>query len=565
MYELYEVYEPYKIRAPHEPPKVHKEHGKHKAYKVLDLFAGAGGLSLGFSQTGEFRIAVAVENNPDSQRTYKCNYPSATVLGDIQEIVDYEAFSKEYGEFDVIIGGPPCQGFSKANRQKNHIISQNNSLIKKFVEVIEKLSPQAFLMENVPMLCSDIHRFYYSEEDRTVVDDLGVIMRNDDLLLSSTVFQQAGLMELIGSPQLLSVAMLPEKILHRLRLLLKNSLDVSESDRLHFKEKNRRAIIHAIKSLDVLSCADLPGECATFRNQVLDDICAYLDGQVSFGEIQHSFRQFVEMQMLFYRSFELYRNGIIIDQYIANDTGIKVAVKSYSILEYISKRLGKQYNIEGSILNSAWFGVPQLRERYIAIGVKKEFCINPELPMGVVKREEFRTVKDAIGDLCDVSPGLMVDQEAIKLESESSFVSSLTPILRDMPELHNHIATNTSETALKRFEVLKQGQNFHNLDRSLIENTYSKPERTQNSIYLRLKYDEPSGTVMNVRKSMWIHPVHNRAISIREAARLQSFPDSFIFIGTKDSQYQQVGNAVPPLMAKAVADKVLEYLKICGV
>ena len=62
---------------------------------------------------------------------------------------------------------------------------------------------------------------------------------------------------------------------------------------------------------------------------------------------------------------------------------------------------------------------------------------------------------------------------------------------------------------------------------------------------------------------MWIHPVLNRAISIREAARLQSFPDSFKFVGTKDSQYQQVGNAVPPLMARAIAERTAEMLDVC--
>ena len=59
---------------------------------------------------------------------------------------------------------------------------------------------------------------------------------------------------------------------------------------------------------------------------------------------------------------------------------------------------------------------------------------------------------------------------------------------------------------------------------------------------------------------MWIHPTLNRAISVREAARLQSFPDSFVFKGTKDSQYQQVGNAVPPMMAKGIAEELLKYL-----
>ena len=113
---------------------------------------------------------------------------------------------------------------------------------------------------------------------------------------------------------------------------------------------------------------------------------------------------------------------------------------------------------------------------------------------------------------------------------------------------------------MERFKLIKQGQNFHSLDKSHKENTYTNIARTQNTIYLRLDYSTLSGTVVNVRKSMWIHPTKDRALSIREAARLQTFPDSFVFCGSKDSQYQQVGNAVPPMLAEAIANKLAEYL-----
>ena len=113
---------------------------------------------------------------------------------------------------------------------------------------------------------------------------------------------------------------------------------------------------------------------------------------------------------------------------------------------------------------------------------------------------------------------------------------------------------------MERFRALKQGENFHALDESMKTNTYTDVARTQRTIYLRLNYDEPSGTVVNVRKSMWIHPTLDRAISVREAARLQTFPDRFVFCGSKDKQYQQVGNAVPPIMAKAVANHLARVL-----
>ena len=114
---------------------------------------------------------------------------------------------------------------------------------------------------------------------------------------------------------------------------------------------------------------------------------------------------------------------------------------------------------------------------------------------------------------------------------------------------------------MERFRALKQGENFHALKDEMKTNTYTDASRTQKTIYLRLEYDEPSGTVVNVRKSMWIHPTRDRAISVREAARLQTFPDSFVFCGTKDKQYQQVGNAVPPILAKAIAKKLAKTLK----
>jgi len=84
---------------------------------------------------------------------------------------------------------------------------------------------------------------------------------------------------------------------------------------------------------------------------------------------------------------------------------------------------------------------------------------------------------------------------------------------------------------LERFKYLKEGQNFHDLPKELKTNTYSNAGRTQNTVYQRLKYKEPSGTVINVRKSMWIHPTKDRAISIREAARLQT---SLILFGFTD-------------------------------
>ena len=216
--------------------------------------------------------------------------------------------------------------------------------------------------------------------------------------------------------------------------------------------------------------------------------------------------------------------------------------------------------LKSNVLCAADYGAPQKRMRFVIIGVKRSISEKIALPNGSFDEDQYRTVRDAIADIEEVRPVYSLDEDkGTKLE-KVSHISVLGKQLRNTNVLKNHIVTKTTDTAMERFKVLKQGQNFHSLDNSLKSNTYTDVSRTQNTIYLRLNYDEPSGTVVNVRKSMWIHPTLDRAISVREAARLQTFPDSFIFCGTKDKQYQQVGNAVPPIMAKAIAKKIASIL-----
>lgn len=212
-------------------------------------------------------------------------------------------------------------------------------------------------------------------------------------------------------------------------------------------------------------------------------------------------------------------------------------------------------------MNAASYGVPQTRERYILIGIKHELCKRKiELPKPIIENPfNYITVKEAIKDLEDIEPttkGMDETQKRSNCPMINSYYRKLV-MIENYKEVHNHVCTATSETARHRFEKIDPGKNFHSLPEEL-KSTYENPERTQNTIYKRLDPNLPSDTVVNVRKSMWIHPIFNRAVSAREAARLQSFPDDYIFYGTKDSVYQQIGNAVPPVLGRAVAEKVLE-------
>ena len=156
-------------------------------YKVVDLFAGAGGLSLGFMQTQKFEIKVAFENNPNMQETYRLNHPKVDVRGDVCG-ADYKELEKQYGKIDVVIGGPPCQGFSNANRQRNHAISQNNMLVKQYIRAIVELQPKAFVMENVSMLKSDVHRFYLDKKDKNIVAKYNIPTKETEILLLDEPF-----------------------------------------------------------------------------------------------------------------------------------------------------------------------------------------------------------------------------------------------------------------------------------------------------------------------------------------------------------------------------------------
>ena len=131
-------------------------------YNTIDLFAGAGGLSYGYIMNGNYRIVAAAEINENARKTYRKN-----IIKDdnnfefIENVVGYDFTSLNdaiRGGIDVVIGGPPCQGFSNANRQKSNLISMNNGLVKEFFRAIKEIQPKAFVMENVSMLSSDTHR-----------------------------------------------------------------------------------------------------------------------------------------------------------------------------------------------------------------------------------------------------------------------------------------------------------------------------------------------------------------------------------------------------------------------
>lgn len=526
-------------------------------YTVIDLFAGAGGLSLGFSQTQKYEVKVAFENSPYMQETYRKNHPNTEVQGDVC-IADYDEIKRKYGEIDVVIGGPPCQGFSNANRQKNHAISQNNMLVKQYLRAILELKPKAFVMENVSMLKSEVHRFYMEKADVDIVKQYEIPVKVTQLSLLEEQYIFKGVLDILQDPQRIAAYIWEASDYYELNVIYKASKNIAklEATLQKHKAKLEKTIKRHLEGHDT-------GHITSESKKAFSALSDFYAGRLSASEVKPKIEPAIMLQRMLSKALEIHNHDIIVDSY-SLAKGVCANIQSFAVFDYLKGILEKikdGYEIDSDVLCAADYGAPQKRMRFVVIGIKRSISTKIALPKGCFDKDEYRIVRDAIEDLEDVEPFLDLeeDKDGIIIAQKAG-LGELAESLRNSDILKNHIVTKTTDTAMERFKALKQGENFHSLDESMKSNTYTDASRTQNTIYLRLNYDEPSGTVVNVRKSMWIHPTLDRAISVREAARLQTFPDSFVFCGSKDKQYQQVGNAVPPIMAKSIAEKLARVL-----
>ncbi len=212
------------------------------------------------------------------------------------------------------------------------------------------------------------------------------------------------------------------------------------------------------------------------------------------------------------------------------------------------ERLG--YSVNDNLLFSEKFGIPQKRARYFIVCSKsKDKIFNfPEKKIQVV------TVNDAIGDLPRLKNGHNVSFQKYQDGEISAYASSMKS---KKSGCENHLVTRNSDLIISRYRHIPQGGNWEDIPASLMTN-YKDRTRCHTGIYRRLSGDSPSTVIGNYRKNMLIHPIEDRGLSVREAARLQSFPDDFIFKGSIGYQQQQVGNAVPPLLAKAIFEQIIK-------
>ncbi|MDW2885764.1 DNA cytosine methyltransferase [Exiguobacterium artemiae] len=567
--------------------------------KLIDLFAGAGGLSNGFLQTGNFEVIGAVEINKDAKETYILNHnrnkdiiitAKDSSVSDISQI-DFKPYATKntvYTKDIVVIGGPPCQGFSNANRQKNYLISGNNQLVKEFARAVYEIKPVAFLMENVKTMNSKTHKFFVTHHvDDSIyayssIKHLESINKNmvpfwnkDELVLLETKnIKEKNLIKQALNLDIKKTTLLKHEYLSRLKSIVKKLKKQSSISINKIEAKEIKNIVIDLRSL-LASNIILENDIKKLFVNTAEIL------ELILSEDKYDNKTTLNTLILFLEINQLvrYRKELLDEKILTlgeiNIDGVEnykvsVEVFSYSIVEYLFNFFGSLgYNLTSDVLNSNDFFVPQKRHRFIFMGLRNEVCISSDISLPKSKNNIIFTVEDAIKDLYFIQPNKNVsDNELIyDVKNDETTMQSYYRSGSSKNVIYNHVNTDSEPLSKKRFEEIsdKGGGNFHSLSDELKNITYADASRTQNTIYLKLDGKKASPTVVNVRKSMWQHPNKAEAISIREAARLQSFRDNYIFVGSKDKQYQQIGNAVPPLLARSIAETMLVQMGITPV
>jgi DNA (cytosine-5)-methyltransferase 1 len=236
-----------------------------------------------------------------------------------------------------------------------------------------------------------------------------------------------------------------------------------------------------------------------------------------------------------------------------NVAGIIQTESGYFTQALRAELLALNYHVSDALLNADDYGVPQRRTRFFCIGSKTSKVVI-SAPKKALRKI---SVRNAISDL----PTLSVGNTKDNLRYQKRATSKYAQIMRgNLKTCTGHEVTENAKHIVERYRHIPQGGNWRNIPLELME-SYADVNRCHTGIYKRLDPNVPSIVLGNFRKNMLIHPWEDRGLSVREAARLQSFPDWYEFRGSIGNKQQQVGNAVPPILAKAVVTMIVDHWK----
>ena len=232
------------------------------------------------------------------------------------------------------------------------------------------------------------------------------------------------------------------------------------------------------------------------------------------------------------------------------------------IFQKVINLLSKNYIVEYDTLNAADFGVPQTRKRLVLHGIRKDVY--------TLLKQELNNAFSLLPEQTHCDPKKNTNKQYENWRTVGETIMELPPLVAGEAyngnDIHNHVCRNLSQTNIKRLNFA------HNNDgsRTSLPEEYRLPchngVTTFSDTYGVMHLDKPAPTLTSgcttISKGRFGHPTQNRGISLREAAKLQTFPDNFEFIGTLSSISLQIGNAVPPLLAQASAEKIYHYMTL---
>lgn len=326
-------------------------------------------------------------------------------------------------------------------------------------------------------------------------------------------------------------------------VVLANEYDASIATSYIANHKNTKMIVGDITSLDL---EDTFGKLAGTIDVVIGGPPCQGFSQKGQRKTIHDERNFL---FKYYVSVvELVKPKYFVMENVPNLLTAEGGYFRHEIEELFNK-LG--YSLEYGVLNASDYGIPQNRRRAVIIGKLDGYA--PKLP--VPKRNNV-TIWDAISDLAYLESGEGSEEQEYKYPAESDYEKMLR---KDSSKLFNHIATKHSPLALERLALIPPNAGREvlpeeHLTKSIYSGTWTRMKKDEISVTITTRFDTPSS-------GKFTHPFLNRAITVREAARIQSFPDNFHFVGNKGSQMKQVGNAVPPLLAAAIAEVIMNDIK----
>lgn len=535
-------------------------------------------------------------------------------------------------EIDVVTGGPSCQSFSLSGRRKR--FDKRDNLFLNYLNVIRLLRPKYFVMENVKgLLTKDKGHFKDAimREIRSIIDDKNIpqfLMYLDRMLTkcTSTFIKNCILKKVqieIGNNNNAETARteyfanlenqfksITRKIEYRLSKSDTQIATIRHGLNLLRQTKERNTISASIINLKTITDIDNDYYADGFNSflsliddsSIINSIISALDTFEGFNNNSIEVKEFRDMVYLY--SFTMDETLDIVKQF-ANDSETTDELNQL-LDELILYRIAKPI-----VVHSADYGVPQNRERVIFIGCRKDQKLIDEIPATITESEKV-TVYEALHDLDFIGNGSietnygksriidkyehLIRQREVQghiskednthtyaewskigrlshrfnFDVDPFYVRSIEDLESNLfcedPILYNHQTSSQNEEVMQRLKVIAE----HGVYDANCKVALSKLGLDSNKRnYTVLNPEGQSPTVVTMPDD-FIHYSAHRAMTVREMARLQSFDDSFVFQGKRQTggnkrkseipQFTLVGNAVPPLMARAIANTILEHI-----